>query len=72
MVRNMKLLTQGGSPRRQTGTMDDFVSTPGTCSGSGPADNMVPGSPEAPQQMVPKKTPWRSSPPAIKQQKKRN
>ncbi|CAH2319153.1 Hypothetical predicted protein [Pelobates cultripes] len=41
--------------------MDDFVSTPGTCSGSGPADNMVPGSPEAPQQMAPKKTPWRGS-----------
>ncbi|CAH2324368.1 Hypothetical predicted protein [Pelobates cultripes] len=46
MVRNKKLLTQGGPPHCQTGTMDDFVSTPGTLGGSGPADNMALGSPD--------------------------
>ncbi|CAH2224716.1 Hypothetical predicted protein [Pelobates cultripes] len=45
MVRNKKSQALGGSPRRHTGTMDDFVCTPSTQGSFGPPDKMAPESP---------------------------
>ncbi|CAH2295602.1 Hypothetical predicted protein [Pelobates cultripes] len=51
MVRTKKLLLQGtpstGSPRKYSGTMDDYVSTPADLRGAGSAANMAPASPGA-------------------------
>ncbi|CAH2293861.1 Hypothetical predicted protein [Pelobates cultripes] len=45
MVRNKKPNTLGGSPHRQTGTLDDYMSTPGSRGGLWLTGNMAPDSP---------------------------